>query len=70
MGDIKLVGDRIFECEEGGVGRRGAIGVGYVLTNDLRDGFSRCTGKVVEGGDGGAPGPNVGVGMLFMLGFG
>ena len=73
MGDIELAGDGIFECEEGGVGRRGgSIGAGYVPTDDLRDDFSRCTGEVVEGGDGGAPGPNevMGVGMLFVLGFG
>ena len=41
-------------------------------TDDLRVDFSGGTGEVVEGGDGGAPGPNEGiaVGMLFVLGFG
>ena len=40
--------------------------------DDLRIDFSGGMGEVVEGGDGGAPGPNEGipVGMLFVLGFG
>jgi hypothetical protein len=72
-GDIELAGDGMFEWEEGGVGRRGgSVGPGYVPTEDLRVDFSGGTGEVVEGGDGGAPGPNEGmaVGIVFVLGFG
>ena len=72
MRNTELVGDGIFECEEGGVGRRGgSTGAGYVPTDDLCNDFSGDMGKVVEGGDGGAPRPNEGmaVGMLFVLGF-
>ena len=41
-------------------------------TDDLCANFSGGTGEVVEGGDGGVPGPNeeIAVGMLFVLGFG
>jgi hypothetical protein len=46
--------------------------VGYESTDDLRDDFSGGTGEVVDGGDGGAPGPKDGiaVGILLVLGFG
>jgi len=46
--------------------------VGYESTDDLRDDLSAGVGVVVDGGDGGAPGPNDGiaVGMLLVLGFG
>jgi hypothetical protein len=46
--------------------------VGYDSTDDLRDDFSGEVEVVVDGGDGGAPGPNDGmaVGILLVLGFG
>jgi hypothetical protein len=46
--------------------------VGYESTDDLRDDFSWGIVEVVDGGDGGAPGPKDGmaVGMLLVLGFG
>jgi len=46
--------------------------MGNESTDDLRDGLSVGVGVAVEGGDGGAPGPNDGiaVGMLLVLGFG
>ena len=46
--------------------------MGYDSPDDLRDDFSWGIGEVVDGGDGGAPGPNDGmaVGMLLVLGFG
>jgi len=45
-------------------------GVGYESTDDLRDDLSVGVGVVVDGGDGGAPGPNDGivVGMLPVFG--
>jgi len=68
-----LAGDGTFECEAGGVGSwGGSVGVGYESTDDLRDDFSGGIRVVVDGGDGGAPGPKDGiaVGMLLVLGFG
>jgi len=46
--------------------------VGYESTDDLCDDFSGVTGEVVDGGDGGAPGPKDGmaVGILLVLSFG
>jgi hypothetical protein len=46
--------------------------VGYESTDDLRDDLSEGTEDMVDGGDGGAPGPKDGmaVGMLLVLGFG
>ena len=50
----------------------GSIGVGYKSTSDLCNDFSGKTGEVMDGGDGGTPGPKDGmvVGMLLVLGFG
>jgi len=73
MGDIKFAGEGTFECDEGGVGSWGtSVGVGYESTEDLCDDFSWGIEEVVDGGDGGAPGPKDGmaVGMLLVLGFG
>jgi hypothetical protein len=69
-GDIELAGEGTFECDAGGVGSWGtSVGVGYDSTDDLRD---EGTEEVVDGGDGGAPGPKDGiaVGILLVLGLG
>ena len=69
-GDIEFAGGGPFESDEGGVGSWGtSVSVGCKSTNDLRDGGIE---EVVDGGDGGAPGPKDGmaVGMLLVLGFG
>ena len=49
-----------------------SVGVEYESTDHLRDDFPREIEEVVDGGDGGAPGPKDGmaVGMLLVLGFG
>jgi hypothetical protein len=43
-----------------------------VLADDLRDDFSTGTWEIADDGDGGAPGPNVGIAveLLLMGGFG